>query len=120
MKSTAAFVALLSVVAATLPAFAADSGKNASRRPKPHFVVLEEAYETERLSLSVGTDGTGTVRVPRACAGCSDALLNVTAATRLLVQGKPRPLRELGRMENRGATVFAKAKTDQVVRIEVY
>ena len=81
------------------------------------MVLLEEAAEFETINIRVSNKGHGKFQLKR-CDDCAEQKLTISPATTLEVAGKSLPLAALNRMTLRNGTVFFRADSGLVTRIE--
>ncbi len=80
------------------------------------MTILEEAVEEAQVELLVKEDLTGTA-VVRPCRSCAPLRLKVTPQTRLIANGKDRPLQAGPARISKKAVVFYRPEENTVTRI---
>lgn len=81
------------------------------------MVLLEEAAEFDALSARVSDKGKGKLRL-RPCDTCEEVRLKIVPTTKLRVGGKDVPITTLNRTMLRSGTIFYRAESGVVTRIE--
>jgi len=79
-------------------------------------VMVEEAIESESLSIKISKDLTGIVR-GRVCDRCEVIVVKITPDTKLFIEGKPVALSKAASRSGKPGTVVFNIKTQQVTKI---
>lgn len=83
------------------------------------LVMIEEAIESEALSIKMSKDLTGIIR-GKVCQNCETILVNITPETELLIKGQQVDLSEALNRSGSPGVAFFDIKTRKVTKIDLY
>ena len=83
------------------------------------IVILEEAIESESLSIKMSKDLTGVIR-GKICDSCEVILVSITPDTKLFVKGKQVNLSKASTRSGKPGTATFNIKSKKVTKIYSY
>jgi len=83
------------------------------------LVSLEEAIESEKLSIKISKDLTGVIR-GKICDRCEVILVSITPDTKLFIKGKQVDLSKASTRSGKPGTATFNIKTKKVTKIYSY